>query len=60
VLYQRVPEVQNSRKSPCWQQRQIAKQQAFLHAAIKGKAKVFYTACGHQEKAKPKKEAATS
>lgn len=52
ALYERVPKVENSSSSPCWQQQQIAKQQAFLHAAIEGKVRVFYTACGHKETAK--------
>ena len=45
----RVPAVENDRKSACWQQRQIAKQQAFLRSTIEGKEVIRYTACGGKE-----------
>ena len=49
----RVPEVQNSRTSECWQQAQIAKQQAFLESTIQGKEVIRHTACGDKESVKP-------
>jgi hypothetical protein len=38
-----LPRVDNSTKSPCWQQRQIAKQNAYVDT-IKGKKEVAYQA----------------
>lgn len=38
-----LPRVENSTKSPCWQQRQIAKQNAYVDT-IRGKKDVSYQA----------------
>ena len=35
-----VPTVQNSTKSPCWQQKEIAAQQSYLRSAISGKEEI--------------------
>lgn len=36
-LLEAVPRVDNSPRAPCWQQRQIAAQNAFLDAALKAR-----------------------
>lgn len=40
-----VPEVENSPNAPCWQQRQIAKQRAYIHSVTKGKPKRYHADC---------------
>jgi len=42
-LLEALPRVENSTKAPCWQQRQIAKQNAYL-ASIEQKREVTYAA----------------
>lgn len=53
---ERVPRVDNSVKLPCWAQRQIAKQRAFLDATVEGNQKVYVADCDQ----KPQKRKATS
>jgi hypothetical protein len=40
-----VPKVDNSPQSPCWQQRQIAAQRAYIDSAVSGKAKAYHADC---------------
>lgn len=49
ALAERIPRVDNSPAAPCWQQEQIASQNAYLDAQIRGKAKPYVAPC----KAKP-------
>lgn len=44
-LAMKVPRVENSPGAPCWQQRQIAKQNAYLDAVAKGKARAYHAPC---------------
>lgn len=60
-----VPPVDNSPKSPCWQQQQIATQRAYIDAAISGKPKQYHAEClepkkGPAEKPPVKAEPKTS
>ena len=49
-----LPRVENSTKSPCWQQEQIARQNSYL-ATIKDKREVVYKApCRVDKTARPK------
>lgn len=49
-----LPRVENSTKSPCWQQEQIAKQNSYL-ATIKDKREVVYKApCKVDKRQAPK------
>jgi hypothetical protein len=41
-ILERVPEVENSPKSPCWQQRQIATQRAYIDSVVKGKPMTYH------------------
>ncbi len=43
VLLERLPVVENSTKSPCWQQRQIAAQRSYI-ASITEKREIIYRA----------------
>jgi hypothetical protein len=43
VLLERLPVVENSTKSPCWQQRQIAAQRSYI-ASVKEKREIVYRA----------------
>lgn len=54
-LLDELPRVSNSPKSPCWQQREIAKQWGYLHS-IKQKKEVLYSAPCDVDK-KPKQTA---
>jgi hypothetical protein len=47
-----LPLVENSPKSPCWQQRQIAAQRSFLYTAKTGKEEVFAAPCDVDKKPK--------
>jgi hypothetical protein len=51
-LLQSIPRVDNSPKSPCWQQKQIAAQNTAFEAALK-KSKDTYKPPCEFEKAKP-------
>ena len=44
-LLDAMPRVENSLKSPCWQQHQIAKQQSYLATVKAGKETVIAAAC---------------
>ncbi|WP_072389923.1 hypothetical protein [Hyphomicrobium sp. CS1GBMeth3] len=48
-----VPEVENSPDAPCWQQRQIAKQRAYIHSVTKGKPKRYHADCTDEPPTKP-------
>ncbi len=50
-LLDKLPKVENSRQSPCWQQRQVAAQNSYL-ATIKEKREVVYKAACDVEKAR--------
>ncbi len=43
ILIEKLPVVQNSSKSPCWQQRQIAAQRSYI-ATVQEKKEVIYRA----------------
>jgi len=51
----KVPKVENSRNSPCWQQKQIARQQAFLESTSTGEIVVRRVVCGKGSKPKVKR-----
>lgn len=55
AVLRNVPVVENSPKSPCWQQRQIAKQRAYIDSVVSGKAVKYHADC-----AEPKPEPKTS
>ena len=55
-----IPKVENSPKSPCWQQKQIAKQQAFIRSTSEGKEVVRPVTCGRKPKGKKTKSKAVS
>lgn len=55
-----VPEVENSPKSPCWQQRQIAAQRSYIESGIEGKSKRYHAECTDDAKPAAKTEAKTS
>lgn len=40
-----LPKVENSTKSPCWQQRQIATQRAYIDSIVTGKQKTYHADC---------------
>jgi hypothetical protein len=40
-----VPEVENSPKSPCWQQRQIATQRSYIDSVVTGTTKRYHADC---------------
>ncbi len=40
-----VPTVENSERSPCWQQRQIAAQRSYIDSVLTGKAKTYHADC---------------
>lgn len=48
-----VPKVENSPDAPCWQQRQIAAQRAYIDSAVKGKPKRYHADCADEPPAKP-------
>lgn len=52
VYASQVPKVRNSKKFPCWHQREIARQQAFLESTIEGQVVVRQVACGDKRKIK--------
>lgn len=60
VVLRDVPEVQNSSKSPCWQQRQIAAQRGYIESATSGKKVQYHAECSDDTKPEPKAEAKTS
>lgn len=41
----KLPKVENSRQSPCWQQIQIAKQRAYIDTVRTGKEHVYRADC---------------
>lgn len=45
-----MPRVQNSAKSPCWQQEQIASQNAYVDAIKAGKEVVYTAPCKAPQK----------
>lgn len=53
-LVENVPRVDNSPASPCWQQEQIAAQNAYLDAQLRGKAKPYVAPCKTKPAAEPK------
>ena len=55
-----VPEVENSPRSPCWQQRQIAAQRSYIESGIAGKPKRYHAECDDDAKPAAKPEAKTS
>jgi hypothetical protein len=44
-MLESIPRVDNSRKSPCWQQRQIAAQNTALDTALKKTTQVYKAPC---------------
>lgn len=48
-----VPEVGNSSKSPCWQQRQIAAQRSYIDSAVGGAPKRYHADCADPADALP-------
>lgn len=40
-----VPRVRNSAASPCWQQQEIAAQNAYLDSVLAGKPRAYYPPC---------------
>lgn len=55
-----VPEVENSDKSPCWQQRQIAAQRAYIESNVGGKPVMYHGDCSDETKSAAKVEPKTS
>lgn len=53
TILRNVPEVENSPDAPCWQQRQIAAQRAYIDSAVKGKPKRYHADCADEPPAKP-------
>lgn len=47
-ILSRVPEVENSTESPCWQQRQIAAQRSYIRSVTKGKTVRYHADCADQ------------
>lgn len=58
VLIERLPVVENSTASPCWQQRQIAKQRSYVATVTSGRDQVFAAPCDVDRKTPPKPPAA--
>jgi hypothetical protein len=46
-----MPKVENSRLSPCWQQKQIAAQRSYIDTVTTGKERVYKAACKDQNPA---------
>jgi hypothetical protein len=44
-VLQGVPKIENSPKSPCWQQRQIAAQRSYIDSAVTGATKRYHADC---------------
>lgn len=44
-MLEAIPRVNNSRESPCWQQRQIAAQNTALDVALKKTTQVYKAPC---------------
>lgn len=55
----KVPRIEMTKQSPCWQQRQHAKQEAFLDGTINEKKTVYVADCD-MKKPKAKQPRATS
>lgn len=43
-----MPKVENSRQSPCWQQKQIAAQRSYIDTVTTGKQQVYKAVCKDQ------------
>lgn len=50
TLLDKLPRVENSRSSPCWQQQQIAKQNSYLDTLKNNKETVWKAACDVEKK----------
>jgi hypothetical protein len=44
-ILEKVPLVENSTKSPCWQQEQIAAQRSYIASALSGKEIIYQAPC---------------
>ena len=49
-----LPEVENSRQSPCWQQKQIAAQRSYIDTVKSGKQQVYKADCKDSSRAPDK------
>jgi len=47
-----LPEVENSRASPCWQQKQIAAQRSYVDTVRSGKQQVYKADCSERKAVK--------
>lgn len=52
-LLTNLPVVENSPKSPCWQQRQIAQQRSYIESITTKKERAFAAPCDVDPKPKP-------
>ncbi len=52
VFAKQVPRIEMTRSAPCWQQRQHAKQEAFLDGTIKGRRVTYVADCDLKTKKK--------
>lgn len=49
-LIEELPIVENSRVSPCWQQKQIAAQRSYIDTVLTGKERVYKADCSDHPK----------